>query len=283
MAGNFPLALLFVMISVFYRVTCMEPPLGGFSPLHLAVMNKNDDVTEVLSLLNDKADINRKTNNARQEAPLHGAVRCGNVAIVRLLLERGAHLHAENSGRETALKEAERRIAEFYRLFAAFGYTFNENDWHLIEKLNSDQTSQKKVFYNSLECAAARGDMIQVLCLLLDKQNEDHVSHALVFAVGQGHEEIVDLLLHVGARGLYACIVAQACFLRLERLIDPTLQDENLKNKKETYQRIREKLDVVGLLKNLIFIDDATLYFGLVPSGVRENLCLPYIFPSFFL
>ena len=61
----------------------------GFTPLGLAIFFGHEEVAR--QLVDAGADVDRPSRNATRVAPLHSAVASGSVALVKLLLEHGAH------------------------------------------------------------------------------------------------------------------------------------------------------------------------------------------------
>ena len=72
----------------------------GLSPLHVAAINGNIEVTELL--INEGADIELK-DSEYGSSPLLFACQNGRTKIVKLLFENGADINAKSVGRTSAI------------------------------------------------------------------------------------------------------------------------------------------------------------------------------------
>lgn len=88
----------------------------GFMPLGLAAFFGHGAIVQFL--LRRKAEVNLPSKNDLRLAPLHSAVANGDIAIVKLLLGRGADVNARQAGGYTPLHEAALQgRAEMVKLF----------------------------------------------------------------------------------------------------------------------------------------------------------------------
>ncbi len=76
----------------------------GFTPLGLAIFFGHEEVASQLA--DSGADVNRPSRNAARVAPLHSAVASGSMAMVKLLLDRGAHPDSAEFHEATPLHSA---------------------------------------------------------------------------------------------------------------------------------------------------------------------------------
>jgi ankyrin repeat protein len=76
----------------------------GFRPLGLACFFNHPEVARYL--VDQGADVNAPSENARRVRPIHSAVASGNTGLVTLLLEQGADINAAQAGGYTALHAA---------------------------------------------------------------------------------------------------------------------------------------------------------------------------------
>jgi uncharacterized protein len=76
----------------------------GFTPLGLAIFFGHEEVASQLA--DSGADVNRPSRNAARVAPLHSAVASGSMALVKLLLDRGAHPDSAEFHEATPLHSA---------------------------------------------------------------------------------------------------------------------------------------------------------------------------------
>jgi ankyrin repeat protein len=92
----------------------------GWTPLHLACFFGQPGVAE--ALIAQGADVNARSRNAMQNAPLHAATAGRNRDAVRLLLEHGADVNARQEGGWTALHAASQNgDVEMVRLLISAG------------------------------------------------------------------------------------------------------------------------------------------------------------------
>ena len=92
----------------------------GWTPLHLACFFGHPSIVESLILLG--ADVQARSRNAMQNAPLHAAAAGRNREAVRILVERGADVNAQQEGGWTALHAAAQNgDVEMVRLLIASG------------------------------------------------------------------------------------------------------------------------------------------------------------------
>jgi ankyrin repeat protein len=159
---------------------------GGQTALHHAALSK--DIALVQLLLNKGADIKAEDNNRR--TALHIATKEGNTAVVQLLLDQGADANAKDLRLETALHVAARKgNTAVVQLLLDRGADVNAKDW----------------FGSSvLHAAAFPGISEAVVQLLLDRGADINALYqfgnsALHAAALTGSEAVVQLLLERGA------------------------------------------------------------------------------------
>lgn len=76
----------------------------GLTPVHLAVMNR--DTAEPLTGLLARGTAADRPTRVEKATPLHWAAEQGNVQAIRILLDHGADLHAQQLSGATALHPA---------------------------------------------------------------------------------------------------------------------------------------------------------------------------------
>ena len=92
----------------------------GWTPLHLACFFDHPAIAEALILYG--ADVQARSRNAMQNAPLHAAAAGRSRDSVRILLEHGADVNAQQEGGWTALHAASQNgDVEMVRLLIASG------------------------------------------------------------------------------------------------------------------------------------------------------------------
>lgn len=181
--------------------------VDGKAPLHLAAMQGNPDIVQLL--IDHEADINiatslRGTDQERkfngQRTPLHWACDRGHESCVRLLVGNGADINANNYTNRTPLQEALMRghvsISKFLLESGASVDSHDNEGW------------------TPLHQAASSGKEVGVISLLLDKgsdieaktsrtnfwnQSSSCEATPLFLAAGNGHKTIVKALMDRGA------------------------------------------------------------------------------------
>ena len=92
----------------------------GWTPLHLACFFNHPAIAEALIL--SGADVQARSRNAMQNAPLHAAAAGRSRESVRILLEHGADVNAQQEGGWTALHAASQNgDVEMVQLLIASG------------------------------------------------------------------------------------------------------------------------------------------------------------------
>jgi uncharacterized protein len=92
----------------------------GWTPLHMACFFNHPAITEALIL--SGADVQARSRNAMQNAPLHAAAAGRSRESVRILLEHGADANAQQEGGWTALHAASQNgDVEMVQLLIASG------------------------------------------------------------------------------------------------------------------------------------------------------------------
>lgn len=81
-----------------------ETSSDGFSPLHLAAFFDQPAIARML--LGFGADIDLSAQNSQQVSPIHSAVACQSVPMVRILTGNGANVNAQQHGGFTPLHSA---------------------------------------------------------------------------------------------------------------------------------------------------------------------------------
>ncbi|HEX9160426.1 MAG TPA: ankyrin repeat domain-containing protein [Thermoanaerobaculia bacterium] len=92
----------------------------GFPPLGLAIFFRHPQIAKLL--IERGADVNSVSTNKQHVAPVHAAAAVGDVAMMKLLLERGANANAKQESDYTPLHEAAGRgNTEMAQLLLAHG------------------------------------------------------------------------------------------------------------------------------------------------------------------
>ena len=118
----------------------------GLTPVHLAAMNR-DTVEPLTGLLARGAPADRPTRVERA-TPLHWAAEQGNVQAMRILLDHGADLHAQQLSGATTLHLAagRSRNPEAVRLLLARGAKVDAlNHLRMTPLLNAAASGQKEI------------------------------------------------------------------------------------------------------------------------------------------
>lgn len=66
----------------------------GWTPLYRAAMDNN--LSDMIQLLDEENDVDVSNSDQAGDTPLIGAIRKGNIEVVKKLIERGAHTHYKN-------------------------------------------------------------------------------------------------------------------------------------------------------------------------------------------
>lgn len=123
----------------------------GWTALHLACFFGQPAIAEML--ITNGADVNARSTNAMNNAPLHAAAAGRNPEAVRILLEHGADVNAPQEGGWTALHQAAQNgNVEMARLLIAAG---------------ADVHARASNQQNALDLAMTKGD--QAMVDLLDQ------------------------------------------------------------------------------------------------------------------
>ena len=108
---GFPLAVsvfVFVFVSSVSRLAALEPAgstAPSLTPDHLAVL-RSGDLRKLREALEQGGSLNVNARDAQGNTPLMHAAVYGEIAALRLLLERGAQVNATNAAGATALMRA---------------------------------------------------------------------------------------------------------------------------------------------------------------------------------
>jgi hypothetical protein len=158
------------------------------TPLHRAVANGHLFV--VRELLSHRPNLN--DIDFEGLAPLHHAVSRGNVEIARDLLIAGAHIHERTDPQtvdfpsftplQIAIHNDNRPLIRMLMWWGA-GHTENERP-AIIRALEKQP----------LMLASARGALGLVMQIVTQETTVDQLVEALMFALGQGHSNVVDFL-----------------------------------------------------------------------------------------
>lgn len=188
--GN--LALAKEMINT-YGLSYSKAWAMGYVLLRISTKNKHFEITKLL--LESGAKVNNSHNRRKKfnDTPLHYAAISGELEIAKMLLDKGANIHAKNEYGATALQTAVfRNKLNIVELLLNRGASVNEK--------KSDGST-------SLHTAIQRGNLKAVEMLLKYKVNVNSVSNSyrrdgqtpLHFAAERGNERIIELLLKNGA------------------------------------------------------------------------------------
>ena len=196
-----------VLLNAGYDPNYYSDDSGGEVPLHFAI--KEDSIETVRLLLEKGArpDFAYKAYNENSLELLNQAARCGNAAIVKLLLQ---HVDVESK-----ITSGHEEWNTLITTAAAFGYM---DIFQMILKKNKMSQGDKFALHNKylrppLSLAAEKGHT-DTVALLLDHGSDLHDGGMstesytpLIMAVSNGHTEIVKLLLDRGINlsfeGLY--------------------------------------------------------------------------------
>ncbi len=150
------------------------PDSRGISPLKKAALKGN--LALVMLLVKKGAKVNEVTTHMKSTA-LIAAASMGHSAVVRFLILNKANLNEQNPNKYTALHEAYKfGHWETARLLLMYGATATEQEINYIVD-------------NPLENAAARGDINSLLDILANDNYEirslEHLGNALALAIGR--------------------------------------------------------------------------------------------------
>ena len=150
---------------------------------------QNNRVVEVEQLLQKPLDPNRRGPSPQPEWPMFSAAALGYLEVVRMLLEAGADMNAENQDRSTAL------------MFAA--HNGHLEVVQVLLEAGADKNAAKQDGATALMLAAEDGHL-EVVQLLLEAGADKNAATqdgttALMLAARDGHFEVVRMLLEAGA------------------------------------------------------------------------------------
>lgn len=159
-----------------------QPSESGVSPLHVAVINNQDDIAEVLVLAGANVNVPDASTGA---SPLHLSALYGRTKIATLLIRKGANVNANMKFNISPLLVA----AQF-------------NHPELIELLlqhKADIHHMDQDGFTALHLAAQNGDDITAKLLLKHGANpqardKSHNATPLMIATEQNHMNVVQLL-----------------------------------------------------------------------------------------
>ncbi|PAA49732.1 hypothetical protein BOX15_Mlig000214g4 [Macrostomum lignano] len=165
-----------------------EADVNNNTPLHVACENGYLDVVELLLRYKAKYD----DKNEDEETPIHLAAKAGHVPIVRHLLRLSRNLaHDEDEDSNTPLHLA--ALAGHSKICQV-----------LIEEGKADVEARNSRGWTAMDCAASKGFTKVAQVLLendspIDPADKSNVT-PLFLACQGGHQEMVELLLKIGAR-----------------------------------------------------------------------------------
>ncbi|XP_052058441.1 uncharacterized protein LOC127698798 [Mytilus californianus] len=164
------------------NINCTEKETG-YTPLIIAILNENKDVTD--TLIFHCADVNIADHKGN--TPLHYAVFAGRAELVEILLQNGSQVNKQNSDGNTPLhvacqSEKERRVMIMLKLLKYSANVFLKN------KNNS----------TALDVAAMYGKKDAVSVLLDHDSSLSSNTSAIIEAALRGYTEVVHLLLDYG-------------------------------------------------------------------------------------
>ena len=150
---------------------------------------ENNRVVEVEQLLQKPLDPNRRGPSPQPEWPMFSAAALGYLEVVRMLLEAGADMNAENQDRSTAL------------MFAA--HNGHLEVVQVLLEAGADKNAAKQDGATALMFAAHNGHL-EVVQVLLEAGADKNAAKqdgatALMLAAEDGHLEVVQVLLEAGA------------------------------------------------------------------------------------
>ncbi|MEW6351585.1 MAG: ankyrin repeat domain-containing protein [Thermodesulfobacteriota bacterium] len=163
--------------------------LRGAVPTTLAAAASLGDVDTVRRIIAEGADVNM-ADGPNGRAPLIAAAREGHLEVVRVLVEKGARPHAQDSDQETALMAAARR-----------------GHWDVVKLLleNGFHIDAKNMYGQTALMMATDEGHVEAVRVLLDKGADLHAKSmggltALALARENGNTGIEKLLRARGAK-----------------------------------------------------------------------------------
>ncbi|KAL8844430.1 MAG: hypothetical protein Q9176_001340 [Flavoplaca citrina] len=182
--------------------------VDGKAPLHLAAMQGNPDIVQLL--VDHQSDVNittslrggvgeRKFNG--QRTPLHWACAGGHESCVRLLIKHGADVNAKNYTDRTPLQEALMRshlsIAEFLLERGASVDSHDSEGWTPLHQMAHSGKEPLKIVNLLLD----KGSDIEAKTFTKNSTNFvfDNQATPLFLAAIQGHKGTIKALMDRGA------------------------------------------------------------------------------------
>ena len=192
---------------------------SGFTPLQMAVMQNNIDITKILLdkgtdinskggipalllavrredlsmvelLLDAGADPNTRNPNSNS-TPILSAVASGNVNLIKLLLAAGADVSLTNNQGKSAI-----RIASEYGQVNAVQYLLNNKNIDV----NETDTSHGQTPLHAASICGSAGIVKLLLTYNADINAKGNAGNTpLYYAVKYGHKNVADLLIAAGA------------------------------------------------------------------------------------
>ena len=152
---------------------------GGWTPLHIAVSNKNDAL--VKALISSGADLTIKDESGW--TPLHRAVSDENYALVKALISSGADLTIKDENNKTAYAIAE-----------------DNEDQDTMDLLYRERDRREKLHSAIWKVAPCLKEIERLIALGVCVDAKDRTGNTpLHWASGNGHADVVKLLINAGA------------------------------------------------------------------------------------
>ena len=153
---------------------------GGWTPLHIAVSNKNDAL--VKALISNGADLAIKDESGW--TPLHSAVYNRNYDLVQALIRNGVDLAIKDESNKTAYDIAEKN-----------------NDKQAMDLLYRDIDGRTKLHHVIMKVYPCLKEIKRLIALGVYVDAKDRNGNTpLHWASGNGHADVVKLLIDRGAK-----------------------------------------------------------------------------------
>ena len=172
----------------------MEDDMMGYTPLTLAIGNKNSEMVKLL--LSNKANINHKSKRTGY-TPLMEALNSNYIDMAKLLIEQGADINIKSNDGSTALIIAAGRSKEVVELLLSKGADINVRTIYNLGVFTNCVMGiyVGYVSYDLAELLLEKGADIN------EESTNEYVSGEtpLFIAAGEDNEELVRFMIKNGA------------------------------------------------------------------------------------